>query len=785
MLLGWLNFIGLCALAAAWTARREKAQQIPRCEQPLVWFVFIWFALILTGHVLTIFGELNNPVLYCGVSLLMLSGAMWSFARLAPVNSVPRPVWDAPALPFYSFGNPKTEKYLGRALLALLAVAAACSLILVLHNYAGNADSVSYRLPRAFWYVSHGGFLHPFDAFDRRTIFYPLNGTALYVPLVVYGLPGTFHNAPTYIAWLAIALVCYRFARTLGAGRTIALLATALAALTPNVLVQAAATNDEILAGGALLLAVYFLFRWLQADQNIYLLLGVCAAGIGIGTKLHVVFYLPVLAVALAMMIYGAWRHPQTAKRIGRCAGWRGAAASLALLAVTILPFLVYNKISSGKFYFADEFADAFFNTRGKLHVALQNTLIYFAQMFVAPVADLYGAPDGDDRFAFHNALNDFFRPLIQPFLSADRADYHLQYKFTGVTLPVSPAYLEYSLWAGFIYLIAPFAWIQIAWTKALPWRGWWMLLALSPFIWMLTWCASTLYMEGTPTYLAYYLIVAAPALAFAFLKIDRAWLNRLRWAVAGFVLVTHIVIDANTYLYNEFRNVPRLMTSARLPYDWELMEQSVIGELEAAKKIRIVFTRWGLSYFGFMHHNPHAFYYGPHEAVPDPEQTLVVYAAPGAQHWGFAPVYVPHKPTSGLSFIGKMRGWSNEGVFALGNGVERRWPDRNRYLLFFVKASVGEGKLFVDFSETLPGLNADDRLEFRYEIIDRGQTLASRDWDRSPVWRISVPDSYHGMDYMVRIAVRVPGHAEPDVTYDLDLGGVREWTADMIGARP
>lgn len=780
MLLGWLTFFGLCALASRLTAGRA----MPLRERPLWWFTHIWLALILTGHALSLVTQLNNPYLYCGVSLALLAGSIWAFNRLAPVNLEPRPVVPHFNLDFAAV-DPRYAKYWIYGLGALLLLAAACSLFLVLHNQAGNADSVSYRLPRAFWYTSHGSLLHPFDSYDRRVTYYPLNGTLLYVPLVVFGFPGTFHNLPTFFAWIMLALTTFCMARAMGAGRVWALLATALVALTPNILVQAAATNDEILAGGALLLGLYFMFRWLMTDQKIYLLLAATIAGISIGTKLHIVFYLPVIAVACGMAVYGIARAPTAARALWSRIGWRTALLCIGIGLAMIVPFLIYNKVSAGRFYFTVDFAAGFFNAEWKLHVALQNALIYAAQMIIAPVADLYGASDHSDREMFHALINNFFRPLIAPWLSADRADYHLQYSFTGVTLGVSPYYLEYSLWAGFAYLLGPLLLWQVGHRRALPLYGWWLLLTLSPLIWFVTWCASTLYMEGTPTYLAYYLIIAAPVTVFALLKITRPWLDRGRWILLVGVLLTHAVIDANTYLYNEFRNIPRLMQTKRLPYDWELMDRSIVDEIKSASQIRIVFMHWGLSYFGFMRHNPQAYYYGPHEFVPDLSNTLVLFSAASAEHWGYAPVYVPNKPTPGVTYIGRTRGWGPEGVFAIGNGVDGRWPDRNRFLLFKVSPVTTSGQLSLEINDSVPGFHADDKLEFRYEIRQNGQLLAMRDWSRDLPWQVKLPDDPKRARYIVSIAVRLPGMSVPDVETTLDLSGVKEWTETMPGLHP
>lgn len=223
-------------------------------------------------------------------------------------------------------------------------------------------------------------------------------------------------------------------------------------------------------------------------------------------------------------------------------------------------------------------------------------------------------------------------------------------------------------------------------------------------------------------------------------------------------------------------------MKSMRLPYDWELMDQNIIDEIKVARKIRIVFTHWGLSYFGFMRHNPHAFYYGPHEQVADLSESLVLFTAPSAEHWGNIPLEIPHKSRPGLTYIGRMRGWGPEGVFAAGNGVEARWPDRNRYVLFSVLKAKGKTGYEINFSSGVSGLNADEGLQFRYEIRHNDRLLEARDWETQPGWRVAVPEDPAQANYKVSIAVRLPGQVAPDAATSFNLSGIKEWTDAMPG---
>ncbi len=126
--------------------------------------------------------------------------------------------------------------------------------------------------------------------------------------------------------------------------------------------------------------------------------------------------------------------------------GLKTGLLSLFLLAGFFLPFLFYNYVSTGRFYFLDDFKGDVFNLDASLKGGLQNLLIYLSQMILSPIADLNFWPVANDRQAFNTALNQFFHPFIAPFIDPNPSFYHLGYRFTGITLPVSVRFVEFSL---------------------------------------------------------------------------------------------------------------------------------------------------------------------------------------------------------------------------------------------------------------------------------------------------------------------------------------------------
>ncbi|NTU77008.1 MAG: hypothetical protein HGA90_04250, partial [Alphaproteobacteria bacterium] len=249
----------LLAGGVIFVCRRLK---LPWRDWPFAVYVLVWADLVLAGHMASALKGLGQLEIYVPATvfaLAILLGLFNAIHRFAPE----KPLLAAPQLSFAVIDNPKMRRFLAWALGLTLALAALASVVLGLSVYPDNADSMIYRLPRAFWYVSHGSFFHPFDSIDKRITFYPLNGVALYVPLVLYNLVGTAHSLPSLLSWGMVGYTAYRFARGLGAERLLALWATWLVVLTPSILAQATSTNDEILTATSLLVSLYCGWRWL------------------------------------------------------------------------------------------------------------------------------------------------------------------------------------------------------------------------------------------------------------------------------------------------------------------------------------------------------------------------------------------------------------------------------------------------------------------------------------------------------------------------------------------
>ncbi|HUY68537.1 MAG TPA: glycosyltransferase family 39 protein [Alphaproteobacteria bacterium] len=768
--MGGLHLAALAGLVVLY-ARRMK---LPRRETPLLAFLLLWGALIAAGYIASLFDALGSLPAYAAASflgialLLVLHHAVHAPARRTP--------YAKPDLPeFVAISSPRLRKYLWIFLGATLAAAFLVHIAIALSFYPCNGDSMIYRLPRPFWYVTNGSLLHPFKSFDKRMTFYPLNGIMLYLPLVLYRLPGRFHYLPSLFCWLAIVYAAYRFARALGAERLTAFFATWLVALTPNILVQATSTNDEILAAAALLAALYFAWRWLVSGEEHYLFTAALGVGISAGTKPHVLYLIPLTLFAILWFARFLWRRREPLGKwlpSTRPGVW---IAAFGILLPVALLFTVVNYISSGNIFYFGEYDPKVFNLHFYVQLIGQNLLVYIEQMILAPIAtlDVFLSPHA--RILFEGGLDNFFAPIIMPFVSANPHFYHMHYRVQGVVIPTTSFLVEFSLWPGFAYLLWPLQWAGLA-RKKFTLRPLFILLSATPIVWLVTWCCVMLYMEGVPTYLAFFMIVAAPAVVFVFARAPSVRFDRLRWAVIGFVMATSLVINANVFVNSVFRGFRELASSPTYPDDWLRFKKPAIEEIRRASDIQVLALHTLTYYFAFMHWNPYARYYSPYQTPnlpPDRMAALLQITSVASEFkFGFVPLWIPDKPTAGVTYLGEIRGADEEAVFARGNGIEKRWPGRSDFILFTLRDSPAGGHYVIGTQKDVMGAAPADELQYAYEIkAPDGTVVYRRPWSADPAFSAPVPDDPKRYRYLLNIAVRsqADNRARASVSYPIE----------------
>jgi hypothetical protein len=372
--------------------------------------------------------------------------------------------------------------------------------------------------------------------------------------------------------------------------------------------------------------------------------------------------------------------------------------------------------------------------------------------------------------------LNNLFMPLLAPFVDTDPKYFHLKYVFHGVIIPTSVLLVEYGLWPGFAWLLWP---IQVAAfiSQKFTLRRFFMVLAAVPVLWLVIWSCVTLYMEGVPTYFAFYWMCAAPAMALCFVRARTPRGDMLRWWAIAFIVFTNIVIDGNVAINNTFRGLWHFTEDQPFPYDWLRFEQPIIAELRRAKKIQIAITHGKVYYFAFMHWNPDALYYGPYQPPPPDPSILHILSTPSEFSYGFMPIKVPGKPTAGITYLGHIRGVDREAIFAFGNNVAERHPEDSTFISLHMNMRARERGYTISVDPGVAGLNPQDQLEFQYTLMTIGKNVIStRPWNSDAAVSFNVPNNPEEARDLLQVEVRSALNYDKTVTQLFPTGGRGAW---------
>jgi hypothetical protein len=720
-------------------------------------FVLVWSVLILTAQTLSLFSAINVTSAYIALSIFVAAATSIGLRRIPLERDLSFP-------PFPSPFGPRATKHLAWFLAVTGGLVFIGHLILAYGLLPANPDSIVYRFPRAYWYFGQGSLMHISNHAEPRPLYYPFNGTLAYLPLIHFQVGPRLFFAQSLLSWLIIALTTYAFARDLGGPRVIAAATAWLICLTPNVQIQALSTNDEIIAAAPLLVGLYFLHRWYHGRQLFDALIGVIGVSISVGAKLHAMFYWPLLIGIAVMLVV----HYRSALREARTwltlRGMSVLAVMVMVVAVFGLSFIAYNYASAGRatdWAFNDQILNKPFNGRA----ALQTIVLYASQVVLTPIADLHLVVDSTPRAYHYEAFNRVFAPLFS-WVDNGPAFTSASYRFSGVNSPSAVVFNEVTVFIGFTWLVALVAgaWLVRRWKD--PRLVWARFQLASLPVWIVTFAASTRYIEGFSTYLSYATIIAAPALVYAFAPVHRPRLDRARWALLAFVGAAHCFFAVSILLTSSPQNLIALSRAPHWPVSRGfLVDSAVEDEIGRAKAGVYDHTiAWGQPHWVFMVYHPEIPQFLSRNPLPipvpagapdDPSSVtlrysryvlmpragvpyLHVYSFPQIPAYGHAvPIHISDKATPGLTWAGDLLfALGPEWVFAAGNGVETRFPGRDKYIVLPFAEMSDFGRIsepIVHFSSMVYGLGIEDDLKFRFELKIDGKVVASTDWKATP----------------------------------------------------
>jgi hypothetical protein len=754
----------------------------PRSTTIIATFLLAWTDLVVTGQILSVFSALDITPLYFVLSL-GLAGAAWPALRaLNPTFAAPLPVPHI-VIP------PRASVWL----LPFLCITGACAAAAVITAgwalLPSNPDSIVYRFPRVFWYFGSGSLEHYSNVVDPRIVFYPLNGVLAYLPLVHYQFGPRAYTLPSLVCWGMTALVTYRFGRELGGCRCVAAASAWVVCLTPNVLTQAISTNDEILAASTMLSGVYFLHRWYQRREDGDFLLGCVGVFLSAGTKLHAYFYWLFLVVVVAILIAN-WRAVIREMRRWTDIRHLSLLATIGCLGIMLVAsFIIYNYAATGTIM-NRAFTDQVANTPFKWRVGLQTVVLYAAQVTLTPIVDVLSPLDLPGRTAAYAALDQLTKPMF--WWVSNAPDFtSSSYQFKGPSNSVAVLYNENTLLIGFSWIAFFIAGLQLKSSWRNPARRWAQLQWLSFPFWFLTWAASTRYIEGIGVYLAVPLIVAGPTLIYSCQRINSRWISAVRWTALGLVVASHCIIDFKIFDSSPVYNLTMVSGPARLPLSRGFsIEQSVVDELGRAHAGIIDHTLvWGQPHWVTMAFQPqirHQLAWYPPSARPPcrlclrnrppiGDNALELYQFRQIPAYGVVPVHLSGLENSGLTWIGDLNFvFGPEWVFASGNGVEKRFPGRNGYVVVTFTEDDNQGPEPRIIIGATYGIGTQNRLSFRYTLQIAGIEADHSDWSKTPEAVLRAPGLQAGN-----------GRLRVDIRNDDQGGKIYSTEVSLRGTQP
>lgn len=767
-----IPLIGVChavllPLAAAIGLRSTRLDWITRLNAAIV---VTWANLVLTALIVSPFSALGHQLAFAGVSavLAVISAVLLARAQLCPL---------APAAPLPSIfdGRPQLARYVLWFLVATGALILVGNLIVALAYLPNNPDTVSYRLPRIYWYRDAGSLAHFASGIDPRAIFYPFNGTLLQLPIALYHWTNRLFSLVPFGAWCIVGLTAFRIARDLGASRTVAVATGWLACLTPGVVVQATSTNDEIIAAFVLLIGVHFAIRFCRGLAVADLSLALLAAGLSVGTKLHAAFYWAFLLAGLGWL----------GLRLARGERWpilwptrrRGALAGsiLALSAVLAAAFTVPNWRGAGTLM-EPSLASQVVNKPFSLAAGLQNLVLHSTQTALSPIPDLNPSKQLENRRAFHDSFNRTFSGLFS-WVNQGPAYMSVAYRFVGPSQSTGWYLGENSVDLGFAWLVAIAA-LLVA-VRCRDAAG--IALGSAFFAWFATYCVMTRYIEGFSVYQTYAFIVSSPVLAFAFLRTGPR-VPVVRTALLALTAGTHLLLDVNVLRFNISRNVPTALLAPGWPVNPPDTDSSVIGAIRLNGGVRFMANHWEIAYWNLIAPYKEGKYSVASGHNPDPAQ-LNLYSVQKLPVYNYVPVRVPWKRSPGLTVLGTYSSaYGPEWAFGTGRGIEQGAAERSGYIVLELAEATNFGQAAATTLDVQPwvwGLAADgDGLEFRYVLRAASGEETVSEWADGAGRKIAKPGSLAGAT--LEVGVREKDGASPPVTTEFPLGSTKPF--ELLG---
>jgi hypothetical protein len=672
----------------------------------------IWMNLVHTSQILSLFGSLGSPVAY----FLTPIGLHWCYLHLFTWLCRDTPPSPAPESP--EFWREIKTNLLSIGLLLAFAAVATGALLIAVSVLNNNWDTLAYRFPRVLFYLSSGALVHPGQGIDPRLLNYPYNASLIYLFLAQYEWTGVAWNFVSLTIWMIATAGVFYFPLSLGASGRSAVFSAVLFATAPIVLCLANSGNDELIAGTPGLLAVIFLGQWFRFRHIACLIFFMILLAISAGTKLHIVFLLPVLLLAALVCFIASRRELATWCK----ESLRGHTPHLAVGLLLSLPlaggFLVTNLVSSGKLT-NSEFNKAVLNFPPNPVAATQTLWLYSWQLLLSPLPD-HALPFGKEVAAkAYATANSATADVLFKNIKQGAPYTNPYYSFRGLVPPDAMQYYEQTLWLGLFpwLLILSLIWLAFHRQNIPVWQ--WALFFVLPG-WHVVISTALLYSETVGAYYAYAAPLGFAGFAFVVDKIrqEPGWSSRSMRLALTVVMGSNLWLAASALTLSPQRNVTQAFIASDRETATSQTSPNVRSMMQQARRIQIEYSHWELLYWNLMRLNPAAEYFtSPTKQATKPD--LTIYPLGSRFNWG-TPTPIRARGIGAYRFGGTITS-GEELIFCQGPACRPEHPDWDEF--FFLPMLYSASATGVELAAAGPplGLNPGQSGFARFTLFRAG----------------------------------------------------------------
>ena len=386
----------------------------------LAGFVITWASVIISSTILACFNQVGHDALFFSLSLVCQLALALVLSRRG--SRTGEAALAFPAQGLWSLARETFSTLPRRVALVSTVCFAALILFMCIRSNLQIPDTLSIKLPNAWFYLKSGNFLPVVERSDDGRMFAtPINGTMLWIYLIRWDQPTRLILLFNFVCWAAMFLAIYRASRLIGASRWGGFSAAALFCLTQTLLLQASTDNDDLMSSVTATIGAAFFLMWLKSRSLADLSIAAIGIGISAGSKYFPVLYLPgaMLCAGYYLWIFVSRKDWSELAQRGRQLVIGGVVA-----AAFVMPYEGSRLIQTAIGRASPDLISGTDNKPFRWSVAAHNTVVYNLQLFASPLTDAFFPKSGGLRRHSVQALNDWsVRNLIPKVTSSHAYD--------------------------------------------------------------------------------------------------------------------------------------------------------------------------------------------------------------------------------------------------------------------------------------------------------------------------------------------------------------------------